>query len=198
MYPIKSLKTNEFLFNLKLKNISNCSLLIDDSIIETKDRKKDFNFTNRAVNLITYFICLSFSKSNIFLHIMDCLGNEIYFYSAGSFFKLKRKQIKQIDVLNKFSEILLTKFAYLKNTTLALQINNNNNLNSVRLFIKQIKNKLLLTLVKVYISYPYNGCRKKGKMAEWFKAVDCKSIEFSHRRFESYFLLFTYILLLEI
>lgn len=26
-------------------------------------------------------------------------------------------------------------------------------------------------------------------MAEWFKAVDCKSIEFSHRRFKSYFLL---------
>jgi hypothetical protein len=30
----------------------------------------------------------------------------------------------------------------------------------------------------------------KGEMAEWFKAVDCKSIEFSHRRFKSYFLLF--------
>ena len=28
-----------------------------------------------------------------------------------------------------------------------------------------------------------------GEMAEWFKAVDCKSIEVSHRRFESYFLL---------
>ena len=28
-----------------------------------------------------------------------------------------------------------------------------------------------------------------GEMAEWFKAVDCKSIEFSHRRFESFFLL---------
>ena len=26
-------------------------------------------------------------------------------------------------------------------------------------------------------------------MAEWFKAVDCKSIEYSHRRFKSYFLL---------
>ena len=25
-----------------------------------------------------------------------------------------------------------------------------------------------------------------GEMAERFKAVDCKSIEFSHRRFESY------------
>ena len=29
----------------------------------------------------------------------------------------------------------------------------------------------------------------RGEMAERFKAVDCKSIEFSHRRFESYFLL---------
>ena len=28
-----------------------------------------------------------------------------------------------------------------------------------------------------------------GEMAERFKAVDCKSIEFTHRRFESYFLL---------
>ena len=30
-----------------------------------------------------------------------------------------------------------------------------------------------------------------GEMAERFKAVDCKSIEFTHRRFESYFLLFS-------
>ena len=28
-----------------------------------------------------------------------------------------------------------------------------------------------------------------GEMAEWFKAADCKSVEFSHRRFESYSLL---------
>ena len=26
-------------------------------------------------------------------------------------------------------------------------------------------------------------------MAEWFKAADCKSVEISHRRFESYFFL---------
>lgn len=30
---------------------------------------------------------------------------------------------------------------------------------------------------------------KIGKMAERFKAVDCKSIEVSHHRFESYFFL---------
>jgi hypothetical protein len=38
----------------------------------------------------------------------------------------------------------------------------------------------------------------KGEMAERFKAVDCKSIEFSHRRFESYFLLFLALLVFEI
>ncbi len=32
-----------------------------------------------------------------------------------------------------------------------------------------------------------------GEMAERFKAVDCKSIELSHRRFESYFLLTTFL-----
>ena len=29
-------------------------------------------------------------------------------------------------------------------------------------------------------------------MAEWFKAADCKSVEFSHRKFESYFFQFMY------
>lgn len=38
----------------------------------------------------------------------------------------------------------------------------------------------------------------KGEMAEWFKAVDCKSIEFSHRRFESCFLLFCLNLIFEV
>lgn len=27
---------------------------------------------------------------------------------------------------------------------------------------------------------------KVGEMAEWFKAADCKSVENSHHRFESY------------
>ena len=26
----------------------------------------------------------------------------------------------------------------------------------------------------------------KEKMAEWFKAADCKSVEFTHHRFKSY------------
>ena len=38
----------------------------------------------------------------------------------------------------------------------------------------------------------------KGEMAERFKAVDCKSIEFSHRRFESYFLLIDILKTIEI
>ena len=32
-----------------------------------------------------------------------------------------------------------------------------------------------------------NGNDLKERMAEWFKAADCKSVEVSHRRFESCF-----------
>ena len=39
-----------------------------------------------------------------------------------------------------------------------------------------------------------NSLNFRGEMAERFKAVDCKSIEFSHRRFESYFFLLNNIL----
>ena len=32
----------------------------------------------------------------------------------------------------------------------------------------------------------------KEEVVEWFKAADCKSVEFSHRRFKSYLLQFYY------
>lgn len=34
---------------------------------------------------------------------------------------------------------------------------------------------------------------KKEEMAERFKAADCKSVEFSHRRFESCFLQYCFV-----
>ena len=46
---------------------------------------------------------------------------------------------------------------------------------------KCVEKSTLKTLNKVFVV--------KGEMAEWFKAADCKSVEISHRRFESYSLL---------
>ena len=46
---------------------------------------------------------------------------------------------------------------------------------------KYVEKNILKNLSNTILTY--------GEMAEWFKAVDCKSIEFSHRRFESFFLL---------
>ena len=65
--------------------------------------------------------------------------------------------------------------------------------------MKKLKKKFFIKVVRSFNLYPHNGCRKKKvrrkkfkkkheEMAEWFKAADCKSVEFSHRRFESYFL----------
>lgn len=106
---------------------------------------------------------------------MNSLGNEIYFYSVGTLFKIKKKNIKKAEILKKFSEILLMKFDFLKNTPIAIHINSD--LNFTKLFIEKLKNKLFITFVRIFTFYPYNGCRKKKEeMAEWFKAVDCKSI----------------------
>ena len=38
--------------------------------------------------------------------------------------------------------------------------------------------------------YEEKNLKKKEEMAEWLKAADCKSVEFSHRRFKSCFLHF--------
>jgi NAD+--asparagine ADP-ribosyltransferase len=50
-----------------------------------------------------------------------------------------------------------------------------------------LKKNFLSKVVKSFTKYPHNGCRKKKltrkkvkkkEMAEWFKAADCKSVEF--------------------
>ena len=49
---------------------------------------------------------------------------------------------------------------------------------------KYVERNTLKDLNNIELTIMHNG-----EMAERFKAVDCKSIEISHRRFESYFLL---------
>lgn len=53
------------------------------------------------------------------------------------------------------------------------------------------KRNFVVKSIQRNLNKPY--VKIKGEMAEWFKAVDCKSIEVSHRRFESYFLLILHL-----
>ena len=139
-----------------------------------------------------YTLNINFSRSNTLCSIMDCSGNTKFFYSAG-LFKLKgRQKIFRSLVLKHFYKILILKLKFLRKKPLILSLKNIG-LNNLW-FLKKLRKKFFIVSVKIFSSYSYNGCRKKKirrkkeEMAEWFKAADCKSVESSHRRFESCFL----------
>jgi hypothetical protein len=165
MLPIKSLKLNKYFTFIKLKkdilNIIKKYLdILKNKIFNHKEKLSKNLFTeNSRLNLIHFFINIFFNKSNVFLHILDSLGNEIYFNSIGSLLQLKKQKIRKIEIYKKLSNLILTKFNYLKNAPLALKIYND--FNSMKFIVKKLKKKLLLVFLEFSSSYPYNGCRKR-------------------------------------
>ena len=138
---------------------------------------------NETINehVVMYIIDITFSRSNTFLHVMDSKGQLKFFASAGHFkYKGKNKKFR-FNVLKSIYKILLTKLKYLKNKPVALHLKNVG-FNKFQI-IKKLKAKFFIKTVKVFNLFPFNGCRnkkvrrKKGEMAERFKAADCKSVE---------------------
>jgi hypothetical protein len=141
--------------------------------------KKSFN---NKVFLVNYIIYICFKKSNTFLHILDCLGNQVVFYSIGL---LKyNKKLSKFIILEKFSKLILFELNFLKNNTVVSIYLKNFDFN-YKWFLNKIKKKLYIICVDLINSLPYNGCRKKKlkriklkKWLSWFKAADCKFVEF--------------------
>lgn len=162
---LKNFKINDFFFNIKLKKqpykkINKHLSILIKSLKNTKLLSHNL-IINKKLNFINYFIYINFNNSNCFLNIVDALNNELYFFSIGSIFnQLNKKKLKPIDIFNKFLEILLTKFSYLKHFSLALFINSTK-INLIKLFLNKIKNKFLLIIFKIYTNYSFNGCKKE-------------------------------------
>ena len=192
---------NKFLRDIKLKKqyirkLKKKIFLLSE-IKEKNYKTLDFLMLEKVQHLsedhlIVYIIDISFSRTNTLLHVMDFSGNLKFFCSAGSLnYKGKRKKVR-VAVFKKFYYVLVTKLKFLKNKPIALHLKN---VGSNKFYIlKKLKKKFFIKVVCSFNVYPYNGCRKKKvrrkkeEMAEWFKAADCKSVEFSHRRFKSCFL----------
>lgn len=114
--------------------------------------------TNYKLNLISFIIIISSKKSNIFVHLLDCLGKELFFYSIGSS-GLTKKYNKEIDILQNYLKIIINKFKILKNKPLILHtLNINFNLNWL---LEKLTQKLIVISAKQFINLSYNGCRKK-------------------------------------
>lgn len=179
---IKKLKSKVDVLNNLKKNYKKLSLMIFNQNHYKSYVKEDF--------LVTYIIDITFSRTNILLHVMDFSGNLKYFCSAGSLqYKGKRKKAHYLVFRDMF-RVLVSKLKFLKSQPLALHFKN---VGSAKFrIIKKLKKKLFIKVIKSYDLYPHNGCRKikirrkkvrrkklkNEEMAEGFKAADCKSVEF--------------------
>lgn len=172
----------------KIKELKKLSKKIRPTVLSASDVSRE----------IAYIVKVRFSAVNTFLHISDCEGRLEFQTSAGHFFYGKQKAVRRSSVLQKLFDRAMAEFPLVKEKPVALHLCNVN----MRFWVvRKLKKKLYVRVVKVFKVYPHNGCRKKKLkrkkfkkkisnegMAERFMAADCKSVEFSHRRFKSCFL----------
>lgn len=147
------------------------------------------NFIQKQNFLIFYAIYFNFSESNTNLQITDSKGKSKIFYSAGLVnFKGKQKILRRLVLIKLFNILTLLKLKFIKNSPIALHLKNVGS--NKWLILKKLKRKFFIRIIKTFELSAYNGCRKKkerrkrqkklkkGEMAEWFIASDCKSVEF--------------------
>lgn len=159
---------NRFLKDINLKKqhskkIQNNILLINQ-LKEINHKKIGSRFFRKPMkplktSFVMYIIEIFFSKKNTLFHISDCLGNTKFFYSAGTFQQKGKNKIFHSIILKKFYRLLILKLKFLKKVPVAVHFKNTNS--NMLWFLKKLKKKLFITVVKNFNRYPYNGCRKK-------------------------------------
>lgn len=108
---------------------------------------------------VMYVLEISFSKKNTLFHISDYSGNSKFFYSAGSFQQTGKGKTSRSAILRLFYRLLVSKLKLLKKVPLAVHFKNADS--NMFWFLKKIKKKFFIAVVKHFNQHPYNGCRKK-------------------------------------
>jgi len=109
--------------------------------------------------LIKYIIDVTFSRTNTFVHVMDFSGQLKFFCSAGTLnYKGKSKKARY-SVFRDIYRVLVSKLRFLKGQPVALHLKN---VSFAKFWIiKLLKKKFYIKVVRNFITYPYNGCRKR-------------------------------------
>jgi hypothetical protein len=150
--------------NLKINNFLKVLCLKKRLGGDNSSKQKTLSY-NEKIRLKGYFIkfiiFISSTKSNTFIHVMDCLGSERYFYSMKSISQntKSKKNNSDIQVTEKFYKILVAKLKFLQGTPIALHFNSVEF--NFQWFLDKITKKLFITIVRFYTKYSHNGCRKK-------------------------------------
>ena len=124
--------------------------------------KKKILISNKKLNFyfIKFIINVTSKKSNIFIHILNCLGFEIFFCSAKFLLK-KNYNLKTKNYFEYFYKIIIQKLNFLKNQPIAVYLNNIGY--NYKWFLNKLAKRLFLINIKIFNKYSYNGCKLKKK-----------------------------------
>lgn len=158
---MKKININNLLSKIQLrKNIIN-TIEKYTFIVKTQsyqDFVTYFTKINYQLNSTNFIIIISSKNTNIFIHLLDSIGNELIFYSIGSI-GLNKKYNKEIEILQTYLKTILVNFNILKNKSVVLHLLNiNYNLNW---FINKLRQKLIIISTKQFVNLSFNGCRRK-------------------------------------
>ena len=170
-----------------LEKTKRCSKISSDF----ENIKQLFNTSNSFSEncYVTYIINIFFMRANTVVQITDTKGQAKLLFTSG-LVKLsgKQKRNRRIAII-KLLTLLHKKASFVKSSPVTLHLHNI--LFYKNFLINKLVQHFFVKAIRSYQSFPYNGCRKrkvrrkkharktlkKGEMAEWFKAADCKSVE---------------------
>merc|ERR1711981_124547 len=117
-------------------------------------------FTRQNANfLILYTILFHFLPSNSVLQVSNANGISKIFCTAGLLDLTGKQKISKKLVLIRFFKFL-SKLAFLKNKPIALHLRN---VKLQKHFVKKLKSKFMIRIIKTFHLKPFNGCRQKKK-----------------------------------
>ena len=201
----QSLDIHKFLkyINVKkqyFKQLNNKIYLIENI------KKKDYKILNsdlffpkpiyKEKILVKYVLDISFLKTNTFMHLTDCSGRIKFFYSTGLLNYTGKQKLSRVLILRKFYKVLVSHLKFFKNQPVAIHLKNTEF--KIFWFLRKLKKKMYIVVVKHFNLNSYNGCRrrkvkrKKIKSSEkWLSGLRRQTVNLlslSHRRFKSFFL----------
>ena len=143
---------------LKKKNFNKLLLkLYNIKKLKIKNKFFQKKYIRYEKSIIFFIIDIIFSKSNIFLNVIDSQGTGKFSYSSGNlFYKGKNKQSK-ILVIKSMLKILMTKLKFLCDQPVALHLKNVKFMK--RWIISKFKKIFFVKIVKNFNFYSFNGCR---------------------------------------
>lgn len=125
--------------------------------LKKKNLKQKNHLTNINNNCSYYFvkfiINITIKKLKIFVHILNCFGDELLFFSIPN--KIKKLN----DNLEHLYKIIIKKFKFFKNYPIAIHFNNISF--NYKFILLKLSKHFFIVNIKIFNKYAYNGCRIK-------------------------------------